>query len=104
MVYHKIKWFTGIYRMVKMEESLSMTSSGIQVSTHGIPQDKMVYWNIPYGEDGRKPVHDLLWYPGEHPWYITGQNGLLVYHLVKMEESLSRTSPWYPGEDPWYIT
>jgi hypothetical protein len=26
----------------------------------------MVYWNIPYGEDGRKPVQDLFWYPGEH--------------------------------------
>jgi hypothetical protein len=67
MVYHRIKWFTGIYRMVKMEESLSMTSSGILVSTYGIPQDKMVYWNIPYGEDGRKPVQDLLWYPGQFP-------------------------------------
>jgi hypothetical protein len=56
MVYHMIKWFTGIYHMVKMEESLSRTSSGIQVSTHGIPHDKMVYWNIPYGEVGREPV------------------------------------------------
>jgi hypothetical protein len=58
--------------MVKMEESLSRTSSGILVSTHGKPKDKMDYWNIPYGEDGRKPVQDLLWYPGEHPWYTTG--------------------------------
>ncbi len=30
--------------MVKMEENLSRTFSGIQVSTHGILQDKMVYW------------------------------------------------------------
>ncbi len=57
--------------MVKMEESLSRTSSGIQVNNHGIPQDTMVYWNIPYGEDGRKSVQDLLWCPGEHPWYTT---------------------------------
>ncbi len=69
--------------MVKMEESLSRTFSGIQVSTHGIhvPQDKMVYWNIPYGEDGRKPVQDLLWYPDEHLWYTTGYNGLLLYTI-----------------------
>jgi hypothetical protein len=93
--------------MVKMEESLSRTSSGIQISIHGtlIPHgelvywcsicwrwkkafqdllwypgeqpwytmhDIMVYWNIPYGEDGRKPVQDLLWYPGEQPWYTRG--------------------------------
>jgi hypothetical protein len=32
-----------------------------------VPQDIMVYWNIPYGEDGRKPVQDLLWYPGQFP-------------------------------------
>jgi hypothetical protein len=57
--------------MVKMEESLSRTSSGIQVSNLGVLKDKMVYWYIPYGEDGRKPVQDLLWYPGEHPWYTT---------------------------------
>jgi hypothetical protein len=67
--YHRIKWFTGIYHMVKMEESLSRTSSGIQMNTYGIPQDIMVYCYIPYGEDGRKPVQDLLWYPGEHLWY-----------------------------------
>jgi hypothetical protein len=54
--------------MVKMEESLSRTSSGIQMSNPGIPHGKMVYWNIPYGEDGRKPVQVLLWYPGEHAW------------------------------------
>ncbi len=57
--------------MVKMEESLPRTSPGIQESTHGIPHDIMVYWNIPYGEDGRKPAQDLLWYPGENPWYTT---------------------------------
>jgi hypothetical protein len=56
--------------MVKMEESLSRTSSGI-VSILGVLKDKMVYWNIPYGEDGRKPVQDLLWYPDEHPLYTT---------------------------------
>ncbi len=53
--------------MVKMEENLSRTSSGILMSNPGIPKDKMVYWNIPYGEDGRKPVQDLLWYPGQFP-------------------------------------
>jgi hypothetical protein len=57
--------------METMEESLSRTSSGIQMSTYGIPQDKMVYWNIPYGEDGRKPIQYLLRYQGKHPWYTT---------------------------------
>jgi hypothetical protein len=66
-----IIWFIGIYHMVKMEESLTRTSSGTQVSTHGIPKDKRVYCNIPYGEDERKPIQDLLWHTGEHPWYIT---------------------------------
>jgi hypothetical protein len=71
MVYHMIKWFTGIYHMVKMEESRFRTSSSIQMSTHRMPHDKMVYWYIPYVEDGRKSVQDLLWYPDEHPWYTT---------------------------------
>ncbi len=47
--------------MVKMEESLSRTSSGIQVNTHGIPQDKMVYWNIPYGEDDKMVYLCTIW-------------------------------------------
>ncbi len=29
------------------------------------------FTGVPYGEDGRKPVQDLLWYPCEHPWYTT---------------------------------
>ncbi len=57
--------------MVKMEESRFRTSSSIQMSTHRMPHDKMVYWYIPYVEDGRKSVQDLLWYPDEHPWYTT---------------------------------
>jgi hypothetical protein len=74
--------------MVKIEEILSRTSSGIQVSSHGIPQNKMDYWNLPYGEDGRKPVQDLLWYPGEFPvqsWFSPHWNNWNQKHYFEFQ-------------------
>jgi hypothetical protein len=96
--------------MEKMEESLSRTYSSIQVSIHGW------FTGVPYGEDGRKPVQDLFWYPGQFPvqrWFSPHGNNwnqkqdfefqdfnYIILNFVKKTSTCVLTFSWHarPGK------